>query len=311
MAQLLALVLAFINTIGSAFSAPVSEGYALSRPLPILGVEEAQAAISGLGFEVHQAPTLKRGAAQFSLSAAAAIIVDKDTGKVLFDKQADRRQAFASITKLMTALITRRELALNDIVEVPRGALGITGSKSGLDVGESFTVYDLLYSLLLESGNDTAHTLAVAVSGDLDSFVREMNRSAVIVGLENTHFTNPYGFDSEYHYSTPRDLAQLVKIILGDPILTDIIAQSQKTITSLNFQQAYNLKNTNLLLGDADVHITGGKTGTTSAAGESLAVAAVDEAGHEIIAVILGSMNRFSEMKGLIQWTWSAYLWHD
>jgi len=311
MAKLIALVLTFFSTIGSAFSAPVSENYALSQPLPIFGIEEARASISSFGFEVHQAPTLKPQTENFSLEASSAIVIDRETGKVLFEKQADRRQAFASITKLMTALITRRELALNDVISVPHEATKVTGSKSGLREGGEFTIYDLLYSLLLESGNDTAHTLAMSVSGDIGTFVGEMNRSAAVIGLDDTHFTNPYGFDSDYHYSTPRDLAKLVGIILDDPILAEIVSQSKKTIHSLGDNQVYNLKSTNVLLGDDELHITGVKTGTTSAAGESLATSSVDNEGHELIAIILNSTDRFGEMKELIKWTWDAYLWHD
>ena len=144
------------------------------------------------------------GAAEFqgSISAKSAILVDADSGRVLFEKNADERSLIASTTKIMTGLLVCEAGDLEREVSVPPEAAGVEGSSLYLKSGERITVKELLYGLMLRSGNDAAVALAIATAGSVDAFVKRMNEKAQALGIEHTHFENTNGLDGENHYST-------------------------------------------------------------------------------------------------------------
>lgn len=137
-----------------------------------------------------------------SVSARSAILVDAQTGRVLYEKNADEQSLIASTTKIMTGLLVCEAGELEREISVPPEAAGVEGSSLYLKAGERITVRELLYGLMLRSGNDAAVALAIATAGSMEAFVGRMNEKAQALGLTNTHFENPNGLDGEVHYST-------------------------------------------------------------------------------------------------------------
>jgi len=198
-----------------------------------------------------------------SISAKSAILMEASSRKVVYEKNADTRRGMASTTKIMTALIVLEQVSLDDIVTVKRSCTGIEGSSMYLQPGEELTVRDLLYGLLLQSGNDCAATLADYVAGSGTSFVDLMNQKARELGLSNTHFMNPSGLPHEEHYSTARDMAVLTLAAMQN--------SDFRTIVSTRTHRAGTrfLSNHNRLLSMYD-GVDGVKTGFTKSAGRCL-----------------------------------------
>ena len=252
-------------------------------------------------------------------SAWASIAVDYDTGQILYQNNIHVRHAPASTTKLMTAVVAEDYYQTSQMLTVPHQA-NVGGSVMGLTPGEKLTYRSLLYGMLLDSGNDAAYTLAWDYPGGLDVFVSKMNLKAQELGLADTNFENPAGFDMPNHYSSAFDLAQIAKIAAQDPQIARVVATKDTAVTLfLSPQQATGeatpsgqvsktlpLHNLNQLLNEPGV--IGMKTGTTENAGENL-VGMVDRNGHKVITVMLGSKNRFVETKQLIDWIYSNYSW--
>ncbi|MBO7293025.1 MAG: D-alanyl-D-alanine carboxypeptidase, partial [Clostridia bacterium] len=143
------------------------------------------------------------------LSAECAVLYDPAGDRVLYGKNADKRHAMASTTKIMTALVALRHLPLDTVVTVPKEATGVEGSSVYLKPGETYTLEALLYALLLQSANDAAEVIAYAVAGGVEPFADLMNDVAEELGLSNTHFENPHGLDGEAHYTTAKELAMI------------------------------------------------------------------------------------------------------
>ena len=143
------------------------------------------------------------------LSAKKAILMDCSTGRVLYEKNADDRSLIASTTKIMTALVVCEHCNVLDRMRIPKEAVGIEGSSMYLQEGEVLTILELLYGLMLHSGNDAAVALAIYCAGTVEGFAEMMNDKARALGLRNTNFENPNGLDSPNHYSTAKDLAIL------------------------------------------------------------------------------------------------------
>ena len=156
-------------------------------------------------------------AAAVSTSAVSAVLMDADSGRVLYSQNADARMRIASTTKLMTALVAIRRADLSMVCTVGRDAAGVEGSSMYLKAGEKLTLETLLYGLLLSSGNDAAVAIADAVAGDVPHFVALMNETAAELGMTNSSFANPNGLDAEGHYSTALDMAKLGRAAAADP----------------------------------------------------------------------------------------------
>jgi serine-type D-Ala-D-Ala carboxypeptidase (penicillin-binding protein 5/6) len=230
-----------------------------------------------------------------SLSASGALLLDSESGEEIFSRSADIPRPMASLTKMMTALITLEAHSLDDVLTTPSFIDDIGGSTIGLSEGERMTVESLLYALLLPSANDAAFTLASKPS--LPLFVRRMNQRAKTLGLRSTHFQNPAGLDHPEQFSTPRDLAWLSLAFLRNPYLRAMVETKTSSIQSVvrgdEKPREYSLRNTNELL-HSDARVFGVKTGTTTGAGECLVIL-FEEKGRRFLLVLLGSKNRYTD----------------
>jgi D-alanyl-D-alanine carboxypeptidase (penicillin-binding protein 5/6) len=239
------------------------------------------------------------------LHAAAVLLEDLDSGRVLVAQGADAPRAPASLVKMMTALLVVERLSLDATVTVPAGAPSVGeavgGTAMGLTPGERLSVRDLLYGMLLPSGNDAAYTLAQAVGGTQEGFAGLMNARAAALGLRHTHFTQAYGLDQAGQYSTTRDLAVVAAALLRVPALAAIVRTPAYTIPATAAHAAYSLQATDQLLGTYP-GVYGVKTGTTPAAGQCLVSALRTRAGHHLLGVVLGSTDRYADMRLLLDY---------
>ena len=216
-----------------------------------------------------------------ALSAEKAILMDGITGRVLYEKNGDSRSLIASTTKIMTALLVCEQCNVLDRMCIPKEAVGIEGSSMYLREGEVLTIQELLYGLMLSSGNDAAVALAIYCGGTVEGFAELMNDKARMLELDNTHFENPNGLDSPGHYSTARDLAILAEYAMKNPLFYQTVSTK-----SVKVGQRY-LTNHNKLLWQVD-GADGVKTGYTKAAGRIL-VSSATRNQRRIIAVTINA----------------------
>ena len=234
-----------------------------------------------------------------AISAEKAILLDATTGRVLIEKQADQRALIASTTKIMTALIICEQCNVLDRIRIPKEAVGIEGSSMYLQEGEILTIQDLLYGLMLHSGNDAAVALAIYCGGTVEGFAQLMNDKAHRLGLTGTHFENPNGLDSPGHYSTARDMAVLAAYAMENPIFAQTV--STKTVTAGN----RSLRNHNKLLWRVE-GADGVKTGFTKAAGRIL-VSSATRQGRRLVAATMNDPNDWQDHQKLLEDGFSRY----
>ena len=232
-------------------------------------------------------------------SAASAILMDADSGRVLYEHNADRKMLIASTTKILTALVAIEEGDLHDTVKVSREAAYTEGSAMYLTEGETLTLETLLYGVLLCSGNDAAVAVAQHVGGSAKGFVALMNEKARELGMEHSSFANPNGLDDEQHYSTARDMAKLARAALENETLMRIASTRSVTIGGRT------MTNHNKLLHYVDGCL-GLKTGYTKAAGRTL-VSCAEKNGQRLIAVTLQDGNDWADHQALYEYGFSAY----
>lgn len=219
-----------------------------------------------------------------SLNARSAIVLDRTSKKILYGKNEYRKVKMASTTKIMTAIVILENCDLSQPTQVSKKAAGTGGSRLGLKVGDKITINDLLYGLLLCSGNDAAVCLAETCSGSVKDFSNLMNLKAKELGLKNSHFETPHGLDSDEHYTTAYELALLTNYALENPIFKKIVGTKLYTITINGYPKT--LSNTNELLGNLN-GVYGVKTGFTNGANRCL-VTACKRNNMDIICVVLG-----------------------
>ena len=234
-----------------------------------------------------------------STSASSAILMDVDSGRVLYEQNADAKMLIASTTKILTALVAIREGDLNDVVTVSREAAYTEGSSMYLKVGEQLTLETLLYGLLLCSGNDAAVAIAEHISGSQEKFADLMNETARDIGMEHSSFANPNGLDDEDHYSTARDMALLACAAVENETLVRMASTRSVTIGGRT------MTNHNKLLSQVEGCI-GLKTGYTMAAGRTL-VSCAERAGQRLVAVTLQDGNDWADHAALYEYGFSAY----
>ncbi len=234
-----------------------------------------------------------------AISAEHAIVLDAQTGRVLYEKYADERSLIASTTKIMTALIVCEQCNVLDRMRIPKEAVGIEGSSMYLQEGEVLTIQELLYGLMLRSGNDAAVALAIYCGGTVEGFAELMNDKASALGLTGTHFENPNGLDSPEHYSTARDLAVLSAYAMRNPIFRKTV--STKAVTVGN----RSLRNHNKLLWQLE-GADGVKTGFTKAAGRIL-VSSATRQGRRLIAVTINAPSDWTDHTCLLNDGFSRY----
>lgn len=240
-----------------------------------------------------------------AITAQSAVIIDAKTGVTLFEKEPNIRHLPASTTKLMTALIALEKCSPKNIVNIK--SVQKEGTQMGLAPGDNVSVENLLNGLLIASGNDAAYALAYACSDSYPKFIENMNQKAKELGMVNTHFENPAGFDSLGHFSTARDLAKLAKVAVANPLISKIVATQSTVVTDITSSKTYFLENVNKLLGHVE-GLEGVKTGQTEGSLEIL-LTKTTRSGNTIIATVLGSHDRFGESKALIEWVYSSYTW--
>lgn len=234
-----------------------------------------------------------------AISAEHAIVMDTVSGRVIYEKNANDQSLIASTTKIMTALIVCEQCNVLDRVQIPKEAVGIEGSSMYLQEGEILTVQELLYGLMLRSGNDAAVALAIYCAGTVEGFAQLMNDKAHRLGLENTHFENPHGLDSPGHYSTAADLATLAAYAMENPIFQKTV--STKEVTA----GGRHLRNHNKLLWLVE-GADGVKTGFTKAAGRIL-VSSADRQGRRLVAVTINAPDDWNDHSKLLEEGFSRY----
>ena len=234
-----------------------------------------------------------------AVSAEKGIVLDALTGQILWERRADERSLIASTTKIMTAHLICRECNVLERVKIPREAVGIEGSSMYLREGEILTVQELLWGLMLRSGNDAAAALAIYCGGSIEGFARKMNAEAVRLGLTGSHFVNPHGLDDPDHYSTARDLAVLTAEAMKNPVFAGTVS----TKTARVGERV--LTNHNKLLWclpGAD----GVKTGYTKAAGRLLVSSAMRN-GRRLICVTVNAPDDWNDHRELLEAAFGRY----
>lgn len=241
------------------------------------------------------------------LSAQAAVVEDLESGVFLLSNNPHQKLRPASITKLMTALVSLDYYQLDHVLAVRRLAPTKGESEMGLAVGDRVRVKDLLFGLLVPSGNDAAYTLADNYPGGIENFLYAMNKKAKELHMEDTHFANPSGLDEDGQYSSAADVAILAVAALKNDLISQIVSTYGITLSDETGKKRYLLKNVNKFLGflyGAD----GVKTGYTDLAGECL-VASVSRDGHRVISVVLKSEDRFGDSARLLEWVYRNFSW--
>lgn len=244
------------------------------------------------------------------ISSPSAVVICENTGRILYDKNANQKRPMASLTKLMTAIIFVENCRMNEIIQIDKNACYIGGSEVGLVPNTQISAKDLLTGMLLPSGNDAATQIAIHIAGSTENFAKMMNIRAKELGLTNTKFVTPHGLDNEDHYSTAYEMALISKYARNYKEIRDIVQTKYATITINNNQ--IQLKNTNALLFDYP-YTTGMKTGFTDDAGRCLSASASKD-NLNLIAVVLGSESsqiRFSETKQILEETFEKYNYYD
>lgn len=234
------------------------------------------------------------------ISAAAAVLMDVETGDILFGKQVDTRRPPASTTKIMTAILGLELGRPDEVVIVSQKAAAVGEATLHLDPGEKITLYELITGALVRSGNDACVAIAEHIVGSEEQFVKLMNKKALALGAQNTHFENTNGLPRKEHYSTAKDLALMARHGLQIPQFSSIIRQKETEIHFLEPDVFMDLKNTNKLLWNYP-YANGVKTGTTTAAGKCLVASATKE-GRQLVAVVLNAPDRFGDAKKLLEW---------
>ena len=237
-----------------------------------------------------------------ALSAEKVILLDANTGRVLYEHNADSQSLIASTTKIMTALVVCEQCNVLDRVRIGRQSVGIEGSSMYLREGEVLTVQELLYGLMLHSGNDAAVALAIYCGGTVEGFAELMNDKARLLGMDSTHFVNPNGLDAPGHYSTARDLAVLAAYAMDDPIFRQTVS-----CKSVRVGERY-LTNHNKLLWSVE-GADGVKTGYTRAAGRIL-VSSATRNGRRLICVTINAPDDWKDHAALLEQGFSGFRPH-
>jgi len=290
----LSLVLLFLPASGYYQDLTLSPGQQKIRPLPL----ELP--------PISSYPVPIKGEVKPTVSARAAVVIDVNSAVILYAKSPNEQLFPASTTKIMTALVTLRNFPLDQVITVKQADRAI-GQTMDLVPGERMTVEDLLYGLLLASGNDAAFALAENYEGGYSAFVNQMNNLAKEFHLDHTHFRNVSGVEQNGHYTTVSDLARLAAVAMQDKTFAKIVGTKNAVVTDVDETRVHLLSNKNELLGKIE-GIRGVKTGWTEQAGECLVTDTLRQ-GNEIIVVVLGSADRFGDSRKLIDWAYRTHTW--
>ncbi len=237
-------------------------------------------------------------------SAAAAVLMCAETGEVLYSENPDKRLSMASTTKMLTSLIALEAAVPGREITVTAEMADVEGTSMGLQAGDSVSLEELVYGMLLQSGNDAANAAAIVLAGSEEKFARLMNRRAKEIGMKNSHFVTPSGLDDDEHYSTAYDMALLACECLKNPEFVRICSSKSARITYGNPPYSRTLTNHNRLLRSIDGCI-GIKTGFTQKSGRCL-VSAVRRNGVTLAAVTLSDPDDWSDHTALFEYGFSV-----
>ncbi|OEF98499.1 D-alanyl-D-alanine carboxypeptidase family protein [Desulfuribacillus alkaliarsenatis] len=247
--------------------------------------------------------------AAVSISAETAVLVDVETGRVLYSKNADKQMKIASLTKIMTAILAIENADLDDKVKTSKNAFGVEGSSIYLKLNEKMKLHDMLYGLMLRSGNDAATAIAEHVSGSMDEFAELMNKKALELGMNGTMFSNSHGLDwGEGNYSTANDMGKLLAYSLRNPVFKEIVSTKVKKVPweGESYDRVFYNKNKMLSLypgGD------GVKTGYTKRAGRCLASSASKD-DWQLATIVLNAPDWWRDSARLLDYGFETYHRH-
>ena len=250
-------------------------------------------------------PIRKQDAIDPDINAEIALVIEADTGRVLYEKNSPKLWPPASLNQLMTALVVVNTLSLPQVVTIEEQDTAVVQPKMGLFEGEQITIHNLLRGLLIPSANDAGATLARVVTGSESRFVELMNQMAVRLGMRNTTYRNTTGFDVEGQLTTAEDLAILVREVLKNPNLAEIVSTESTTVLSENEGGSHRLVSSNQLLKQDNIH--GVKTGYTDEAKGNLILLASNSDNHRIITIVLGSDDREVTSQALVTWVFESF----
>ncbi|MEI3604697.1 D-alanyl-D-alanine carboxypeptidase family protein [Pseudogracilibacillus sp. SE30717A] len=247
-------------------------------------------------------PPIGQSVEELSVSANNAVLIEASSGRILFEKEAHEKRPIASITKVMTAIIAIEQGNLDDMVKVSKRAVHTEGSSIYLQENEKMSLKDLLYGLMLRSGNDASVAIAEHIGGSVEGFTLLMNEKARYLGMTNTHFANPHGLDEDGHFSSAYDIAILMRNAMENDIFKEISA-------SENYQsedRTYKWINKNKLLTQYYNYCTGGKTGFTKKAGRTL-VTTAEKDSLSLIVVTLDGPDDWNDHTALFEWGFNEH----
>ena len=258
---------------------------------------------AALALSVYFSSSLTVSAA--GTSAKACVVMEAGSGRMLYSKNPDERLPEASTTKIMTALVVAENADADTVVQVPEQAQGVEGSSVYLRAGEHLTVKELLYGLMLQSGNDCAVALALTVGGSIENFAAMMNDKAAALGCRNTNFVNPHGLPDDNHYTSARDLAVISAAAMNNPLVKEIVSTKKINISNEGYGYDRVIVNKNKILSSFE-GANGVKTGYTKKAGRCF-VGAAERNGMQLIAVVLNCGPMFEESMSLMDEMFDKY----
>lgn len=253
-------------------------------------------------FFIFLFPTVGQSEEVLSTSAQHAILMEETTGRTLYEKDAHEKRPIASITKVMTAMVALQYGDLDDMVTISKDAAYTNGSSIYLEEDEKMRLEDLLYGLMLRSGNDAAVSIAEHIGGSEEGFALLMNETAAYIGMTNTHFMNSHGLDEDGHYSSAYDMALLMRYAMGNDMFEKISGTTSYQAKS----RTYPWNNKNKLLTQIYEPSTGGKTGFTQKAGRTL-VTTAEKGKLSLIAVTLNAPDDWNDHMSLYEWAFDHF----
>jgi len=257
--------------------------------------------------EIVAAPEQVYNLAAPVLTAKSALAIDLNSETLLYSKNLNENLPIASLTKLMTALVVLKHANPDDIVTVDKKDTDVVGVNIGLVPGEQLTIHSLIKAMLIPSSNDAALILANHISGGSENFAVLMQHESLGMGLASSYYSNPVGWDTSGGFSNALDQIKVVKEVLKNPLLTEIVKTKEAHITSVDGKYIHKLTTTNKLLLE-NSEVTGLKTGfTTKALGNLIITAERD--GRQIATIVLGSENREEDSRKLLDWVYQVYQW--
>ncbi|REE94230.1 D-alanyl-D-alanine carboxypeptidase [Paenibacillus taihuensis] len=261
--------------------------------------------LSSVPLAADSTSAAERSVRTVTTQAKGAALIDVESGRILYSHNGDKPMLIASLTKIMTAIVAIEHGNLNDMVQTSIRAAGKEGSSIYLQRGEKMSLLNMLYGLMLRSGNDAATAIAEHVGGSEEGFVLMMNDKAQMLGLENSQFMNPSGLDAPGHYSSANDLAKLTAYALKNPIFKEIVKTKSKTAPNPNDQWDYLWKNKNKMLTMYE-GADGVKTGYTKKSLRCLVSSATRD-GQQLVAVTLNDSDDWQDHQKLLDFGFANY----